>query len=273
MNESNETTPLNDTKEKEKSTHMWRTNVVVSTLFGVGILISLSLFFSTVSSGGIATESSTNLVRAENKVLSSLVENHSGPPENKFKFKLWTSSNFDKLTVTNTNQQQYDISNGQSFDGFEIKKERDLVSYISVLAGRHKTHAVATSFCQKSAINNVATRMTHTGFGKRYPKELNFWVQFDTLSFIVTNSKYNTKSTWTILNFVVGQGSFNDKNNWWYGAPSCVEEEYGTLVCETTIAGHYLELKAFSNSIVNEVKVMCRVGINSKTSFYCEKFF
>jgi len=277
MNESSETTPFNDKKEKEKkkSAHMWRTIVIVSTLLGLGMLISLYLFFSNANSNRNITEFSTNL-----QPNLSLLH---GLPESKFFFFLGSNDHYnyhydDILTIANTNHELHDISNGISFYEFKTKNRANDRSfpYISVVADRHKTHDVATSFCQKSAINNVGTRITHTGPGGDYPSELNFWVQFDTLSFDVTNPDNTKKTGWTILNFVIGQGSATGgRNNWWYGAPSCTEKKEGienregtlvALVCETTIAGHYIVLRKADSYSVN---VSCRVGINSKTDIKC----
>jgi len=264
MTATNEKTRLNDTNvDKEKSTFMWRTHIIF-TLFGVGIVFSLSLFFSTPNSSGIITPGhSTNLVRARNNELSLLGNKDViGAPVNRLDFGIYGYSPNIVLTLSNTNHNQYDVSTGESLVDYNT-----LGDQIIVLASRHKTHAVATSFCQKSAINNISTRITHTGPGRDYPGELNFWVQFDTLSFDVTNPHNNKKSVWTISNFVIGQGSGGGRNNWWYGAPSCTEGHGTLLVCETTIAGHYLVLSNDSN--IDGVYVYCQVGINSKNDIRC----
>jgi len=266
MNESSETTPFNDKKEKEKekSAHIRRTIVIVSTLLWFGILISLSLFFSNANSDGNITEFSTNL--QPNLPPLHVI------PESKFFFILgYNDYDKDTLTITNTNHEQHDISNDVSFYEFKTKNKSPdnnlIYPCISVVADRHKTHAVATSFCQKSAIKNILTRITHSGYGGFYPKELNFWVQFDTLTFNYNKKGKTGQNTWTILNFVFGQGSGGGRNNWWYGAPSCTEGHGTLLVCETTIAGHYLVLSNDSN--IDGVYVYCQVGINSKNDIRC----
>jgi len=268
MNATTETTQLNDTNvEKEKSTFMWRTRII-STLFGVGVVFSF--FFSTPNSRGINTRHSTNLVRARNNEQSLLGNNDvSGTPENVFDIYLY--ENRRGLIIGNNNQQRHEISAGKTFGGFSVKQTGYGQSYISVVADRHKTHAVATSFCQKSPINNIGTRITHTGYGGDYPHELNFWVQFDTLDFMITNKK-SERSRWTILNFVVGQGNGGGDNNWWYGAPSCTTEvkegKEEHLVCETTNVGHYLVFQP-DYEFTHRLYVQCRVGLNSKTDKMC----
>jgi len=260
MTATNEKTRLNDTNvDKEKSTFMWRTHIIF-TLFGVGIVFSLSLFFSTPNSSGIITPGySTNLVRARNNELSLIprignIDTH----ENRLDFEIYDYVTHMVLTLSSTNHKQYAVSTGESLTDYNT-----LGDQIIVLASRHKTRAVATSFCQKSAIDNISTRITHSGDGGDYPDELNFWVQFDTLSFDFTNPDNNKKSVWTISNFVVGQGSGGGGNNWWYGAPSCTKKKDGYFICETTTAGHYLVLTSYENN--NTIKISCRVGINSNT--------
>jgi len=285
MNATTETTQLTATNvKKEKSTSMWRT-LFISTLFGVGILFSLSLFFSNPKFGGRTTGHSTNLVRAKNNELSLLGNKDvSGTHTNKFYIHLYKKWADTVYTLSNTNNQfKYDISTGKTFGGFSIAQREypgaGAIPYISVVADRHKTGAVAKSFTQKSAINNIATRMWHTGKGGRYPDELNFWVQFDTLDFAITNGYNYKKSKWTILNFVSGQGSYsnfnNVNNNWWFGAPSCKLEKNG-LACETTTPNHYLlfsfndEADGYDITENESVEVYCRVGTEANTRVACD---
>jgi len=276
MNATTETTQLTATNvKKEKSTSMWRT-LFISTLFGVGILFSLSLFFSNPKFGGRTTGHSTNLVRAKNNELSLLGNKDvSGTHTNKFYIHLYKKWADTVYTLSNTNNQfKYDISTGKTFGGFSIAQREypgaGAIPYISVVADRHKTGAVAKSFTQKSAINNIATRMWHTGKGGRYPDELNFWVQFDTLDLGMTDQYTNENiGKWTILNFVVGQGSYNNSNNWWFGAPSCRRENIG-LACETTTPNHYLIFTTSSETGVNSVETYCRVGTKANTKVACD---
>jgi len=277
MNSTTETTRLTATNvEKEKSTFMWRTRSIIFTMIGVGIVFSLSLFFSNPKFGGITTGHSTNLVRARNNELS-LIGNKdvSGTPTNKFIIDMYNDYGNTVYTLSNTNNQnKHAISTGKTFGGFSTKKVGyyDLAC-ISVVADRHKTHAVATSFCQESAINNIGTRIWHTGHGGRYPDELNFWVQFDTLDLGMTNVHTNKNiGKWTILNFVVGQGSYNNSNNWWFGAPSCRRENIG-LACETTTPNHYLIFTTSSETGVNSVETYCRVGTKANTKVACDAGF
>ncbi len=111
--------------------------------------------------------------------------------------------------ITSCTQLSYSVTSGQPFGGLSCSGNT-----ITIMAGRHNSEGVATSFKSGLTGGNMLCSDGVCGLGST-PDDLNFYVDMD-ITMTVNGEERTLKS------FRVGQGHYFLHNNWWLGGPQCL---------------------------------------------------